>query len=306
MTALEWALLVLLSTLWGSTFLFITFAARELPPFSIAAVKVSLAAAALMIAVRQVGGRLPRGGRTWREFALMGLFNDAGPFLLVAFASPFIATGLASVLIATSPLLTVLMAHVLTTDERMTVRHAVGVLIGFAGLAVMLGGGSFVLSVPGVLAALACLGAAAGYAYAGIYGRRFAALRLHPMTVAAGQLGTSAVLLVPLALAVDRPWQLGMPSWTVIAALLGLGLLAGALAYSIFFRILATAGATNVVLVTFLSPVTAILLGIFVLGERLAAQQVAGMALVAVGLAALDGRPLSYLLARTRVRRATR
>ena len=300
MTPVEWLLLVLLSTLWGSTFLFITFASRELPPFTIAAVKVTLAACALMLAMRQAGARLPREGSTWRAFGLMGFFNDAGPFILIAFASPYIATGLASVLIATSPLLTVLLAHVMTEDERMTPRHAAGVLVGFAGLAVMLGGGTFSLTLPSILAAIACLLAALGYSYAGIYGRRFAPLRLHPMTTAAGQLGTSALVLIPLALIVDRPWSALPVSWTAIGALLALGLLTGALAYSIFFRILATAGATNVVLVTFLSPITAILLGIALLGEHLGPQQMAGMVLVAVGLAVLDGRPLTYVLAKVR------
>ncbi len=298
MTALEWALLLVLSVLWGSTFLFLSFATREVPPFSIAAVKVTLAAGALLLAMRQAGARLPRGRRTWGQFVLMGVFNDAGPFILLAFASPFVATGLASVLIATSPLFTVVLAHWLTADERMTWRHAVGVLIGFAGLAVMLGGGTFSFSAAGILGALACLGASLGYAYAGIYGRRFAPLGLHAMTTAAGQLSTSAIMLIPLALVIDRPWTLAPPSWTAVGAILAMGLLTGALAYSIFYRILATAGATNVVLVTFLSPITAILLGIGVLGERLSGQQMGGMALVAVGLAVLDGRVLGLVRAK--------
>ncbi len=300
MSALEWALLVVLSMLWGSTFLFITIAARELPPISIAAVKVTLAAGALLIAMRQAGARLPREGSTWTAFGVMGLFNDAGPFILIAFASPFVPTGLASVLIATSPLFTVVFAHFLTTDERMTARHVAGALIGFAGLAVMLGGGDFAFSPAAILGQLACLAASLAYAYASVYGRRFTALRLHPMTTAAGQLGTSALVLVPLALVLDRPWALQGLSWPAIGALLALGLLTGALAYSIFFRILATAGATNTVLVTFMSPITAILLGIVALGERLGGQQMAGMALIGVGIAVLDGRPLAAVLRRAR------
>ncbi len=300
MTALEWALLVVLSMLWGSTFLFITIAARELPPLSIAAVKVLLAAAALLVVMRLQGARLPREGRTWFAFAVMALFNDAGPFILIAFANPFVPTGLASVLIATSPLFTVVLAHWLTEDEQMTGRHVAGTLTGFAGLAVMLGGGSFAFSPAAVLGQMACLMAALGYAYASVYGRRFTALRLHPMTTAAGQLGSSALVLIPVALLVDHPWTLPGLSWGGIGALLGLGLLTGALAYSIFFRILATAGATNVVLVTFMSPITAIMLGVVILGERLGAQQMAGMGLIGVGIALLDGRPLQALMRRVR------
>ena len=295
MTAFEWALLVVLSVLWGSTFLFITIAARALPPFSIAAVKVALAAGALLLAMRHQGARLPGGLGTWRDFGLMGLFNDAGPFILIAFASPYVPTGLASVLIATSPLFTVVLAHWLTEDERMTPRHAGGVLLGFAGLAVMLGGGSLSLAPAALLGVAACLLASLGYAYASVFGRRFTALRLHPMATAAGQLGASALVLVPLALAIDRPWTLAAPSWPALGALVTLGLFNGALAYSIFFRILSTAGATNVVLVTFLSPITAILLGIVLLGEHLGPQQAAGMLTIAAGIAVLDGRPLAAL-----------
>lgn len=300
MTALEWALLVVLSMLWGSTFLFISVAGRELPPLSIAAVKVTLAAAALLVVMRQQGARLPMQGSTWRAFLVMALFNDAGPFILIAFASPYVPTGLASVLIATSPLFTVVLAHWLTEDEKMTGRHVAGTLTGFAGLATMLGGGSVGFSPGAILGQLACLAASLGYAYASVYGRRFTALRLHPMATAAGQLGSSAVVLIPLALVVDHPWALPGPSWPAIGALLGLGLLTGALAYTIFFRILATAGATNVVLVTFMSPITAILLGLMVLDEHLGRQQMAGMALIGVGIALLDGRLLAALVRRVR------
>ncbi len=306
MTALEWALLVVLSVLWGTSFFSLSFAARDLPPFTIVTLKVILAAAALFAVLRLAGGRIPRGRRTWSELTVMGLFNDAGPFILIAFASPYVATGLMSVLIATSPLFTVVLAHVLTTDERMTARHAVGVLMGFAGLAVMLGGGAIGLSVTDILAQLACLGAALGYAYASVYGRRFTPLGLHPMAIAGGQLASSAILLAPVALLIDQPWTLPMPGWPAIAGMLSMALLSGALAYSIFFRILATAGATNVVLVTFLSPITAILIGIVALGEHVTTHQMAGMALIALGIAVLDGRPVRALLARARVRPATR
>ena len=300
MTAFEWALLIVLSVLWGSTFLFISVAGRALPPLSVAAVKVTLAAAALLVVMRQQGARLPAQGSTWRAFAVMALFNDAGPFILIAFASPFVPTGLASVLIATSPLFTVVLAHMLTDDEKTTGRHVAGALTGFAGLATMLGGGSIGFSPSAILGQLACLVAALGYAYASVYGRRFTALRLHPMATAAGQLSSSAVVLIPLALLVDHPWTLPGLSWEAIGALLGLGLLTGALAYSIFFRILATAGATNVVLVTFMSPITAIMLGIVLLGETLGPQQMAGMALIGIGIALLDGRPLAAVMRRIR------
>lgn len=287
MTAAEWGMLVLLSTLWGSSLFSLNVAAREVPAFSIVAAKVLLAAVPL---VAVCGRLLPWTWHAWGGFAVMALFNDAGPFLLMALAGPHIPTGIASVLIATNPLFTVLMAHWMTRDERMTPRHVAGVAIGFVGLAAMLGDGGFSLDGASLLAAGAFLLAAVAYSYASIFGRRFAAEGVHPMAVAAGQHCCSALAIVPLALAVDHPWTLGMPSWPTIGALLALGLGSGALAYTIFYRVLATAGATNVVLVTFMSPVTTILLGLALLGERVSGQQGVGMGLIALGLAVLDGR----------------
>ena len=171
-----------------------------------------------------------------------------------------------------------------------------GVLVGFLGVALMIG--PSVLSDLGtnVLAQLAVLGGAVSYAIAGIFGRRFRRMGLPPLLPAAGQVTASAVLLLPVALVVDRPWTLAMPSAEAWAALFGLAFLATALAYVIFFRILATAGATNLMLVTFLIPVSAILLGALVLGEVLAPKHFAGMALIAVGLAAIDGRLLRMFM----------
>jgi drug/metabolite transporter (DMT)-like permease len=158
----------------------------------------------------------------------------------------------------------------------------------------MLGDDGFSVTLPSMLAVCAFLLVSLAYAYASIFGRRFAAERVHPMAVAAGQHCCSALVIVPLALLIDRPWTLPMPSLPALAALLALGLLSGALAYTIFYRVLATAGATNVVLVTFMSPVTTILLGLALLGESLSAQQGAGMLLIALGLAVLDGRALTW------------
>ena len=138
----------------------------------------------------------------------------------------------------------------------------------------------------------ACLGAALSYAFAGVYGRRFKAMGISPLATATGQVSASSLLLLPVMLWVDRPWTLAMPSTGAVAALLGLALLSTVLAYVLFFRILATAGATNLALVTFLIPITAILLGSLLLGEVLEPRHFVGMALIGLGLAAIDGRLL--------------
>jgi drug/metabolite transporter (DMT)-like permease len=290
MSALDWSLLVLLSLLWGGSFFFVAVAVKELPPLTIVVLRVFLAASALLAAVWLLGFRLPREGRVWAAFLGMGLLNNAIPFTLIVWAQSHIASGVASILNATTPLFTVIVAHHLTTDEKMTRSRLAGVLLGLVGVTVMVGRAALRSFDVDAAAQLACLGAAAAYALAGVFGRRFKALGLAPTATAAGQLTASSLVLLPVMLVVDRPWTLAAPSAATVAALLGLALLSTALAYSLYFRILASAGATNLLLVTFLIPISAILLGILLLGEALEARHLIGMALVGAGLATIDGR----------------
>jgi drug/metabolite transporter (DMT)-like permease len=220
----------------------------------------------------------------------MGLLNNAIPFSLIVWGQTHIASGLASILNATTPLFTILIAHGLTTDERLSKGRIAGVLIGFAGVIVLIGPQALAGLGQDVMAQLAILGAAISYGFAAIFGRRFKRMGVPPLATAAGQVTASSLLLLPVALAVDRPWILAWPDLPVWAAILGLALLSTALAYVVFFRILASAGAVNLSLVTFLIPVSAILLGVAILGERLATTDFLGLALVGLGLAAIDGR----------------
>ncbi len=289
----EWALLVALSVLWGGSFFFVEVAVRELPPLTVVVARVGLAALALHLLVRALREAMPRAPRIWAAFLGMGLLNNAVPFTLFVWAQTHIPSGLASILNATTPLFTVLVAHLATADERMTANRLAGVAVGFAGVAVMLGGGRpFGVDV---LAELAALAGAFSYALAGVFGRRFRALGVSPLATATGQVTASALLMLPIMLVLDQPWTLPAPGLSTLAALAGLALLSTALGYVIYFRILAQAGATNLLLVTFLIPPSAILLGATVLGERLEPRHFGGMALIAVGLAAIDGRPLERL-----------
>lgn len=285
----EWLLLILLSLLWGASFLFIGLAVGHLPTLTIVALRVALAALGLAAFLHLRGLRLPRQPAVWRAFLGMGLLNNVIPFCLIVWGQSQIAAGLAAILNATTPLFAVLAAHVLTADERLTPARALGVLAGFGGAAVMIGPSALAGGGP-LLAQLAVLGAALSYGLAGIFGRRFRSLGVAPLATATGQLTASALLLVPLALLVDQPWTLAAPPVQVWAAILGLALVSTALAYVLYFRILSVAGATNLSLVTFLIPVSAILLGWLVLHERLEPRQFAGMALIALGLSLIDGR----------------
>ena len=291
----DWSLLVALSILWGGSFFFVGIAVRELPPLTIVAMRVALAALALGGLLRILGLPMPRDRRTWAAFFGMGALNNLVPFCLIVWGQTQIASGVASILNATTPLFGVLVAHVLTKDEKMTGNRLAGVLVGFAGVAVMIGPATLAGLGNALLPQLAVLGAALSYSFAGIFGRRFKSMGVSPLVTATGQVTASTLLLLPVALLADRPWTLPMPSAAAWGAVIGIALLSTALAYVIFFRVLASAGATNLMLVTFLIPVSAILLGGLFLGERLAVRHGIGIALIAGGLAAIDGRLFARL-----------
>lgn len=296
MNARDWGLLLTLSLLWGGSFFFVGVAVHELPPLTIVALRVGLAAPVLWLAIRALGVPVPRDPKIWAAFLVMGVLNNVIPFSLIVWGQTQIASGLALILNATTPLFTVVVAGVLLTDERLSARKVGGVVVGFVGVVVLMGGDALGLAggTP-VLAQLAILGASLSYAFAGTFGRRFARLGVAPMVTAAGQVTGSSLVLVPLALVVDQPWTLPMPSAAVVASVVALAVVSTALAYGLYFRILGTAGATNLLLVTFLIPVTANLLGILVLGETLGVEHVLGMALIGLGLAVMDGRPGRWL-----------
>jgi drug/metabolite transporter (DMT)-like permease len=298
MSASDWALLAVLSLIWGGSFLFIGVAVRELPPLTIVAIRVLTASLALLLVLKIMGVDLPRSRQAWGAFLGMSILNNVIPFTLIVWGQSHIASGLASILNATTPLFTVIVAHYLTADEHLTGQKFAGVIVGFIGVAVMIGAAAMASWDATILAQLAVLGAALSYGFSGVFGRRFKTLGIPPLATAAGQVTVSSVLLLPAALIVNRPWTLGLPSTQAVLSLAALGLVSTAFAYLIFFRLLARAGATNVGLVTFLIPVSAILLGVLVLGETLAARHFAGMALIGVGLILIDGRAISAVTAR--------
>jgi drug/metabolite transporter (DMT)-like permease len=284
MRLIDWILLWTLSVLWGGSFLFNELALAGLPPLSIVWGRVAVAAALLVLAIRMAGQAMaPR--TVWPALAVMGLLNNLVPFTLFLVAQGQITGALASVLNATTPLFTVLVAHVATADERLTPVKAAGVGLGFAGVVVMMAGEDLRGALP---AMLACLGAALSYGLAGVWGRRFRAAGVSPLQTAAGMLTASSVMLAPVWLLVDRPWALALPGAVPVAAVLALAALSTALAYLIFFRVLGRAGATAISLVTFLIPFSAAGLGWLVLGERLGAPHLAGLALILGGLALIE------------------
>ncbi|MEP4379315.1 MAG: DMT family transporter [Alphaproteobacteria bacterium] len=293
MTPLEWVLLIILGGFWGATFFFNAIALPELPPLTVILVRVAIASVILWVVVFASGVAVPRRRDIWLALLFMGLANSALPFFLIAWGQVHIPSGLASILIASSPLYAVIAAHFMTQDEGLTRGKVAGVLTGLAGVVILIGPGFLRDIGTNLLAQLSVIGAAVLYALSAIYGRLFARRGVAPLVVATGQISMSALLLLPFAIIIDRPWTLPNPSLEAWGAVLGLAVLSTSVAYLIYFRILATAGAINILLVNFLVPVSALLLGIFILGEQLTLEQMIGMGFIVGGLLLIDGRLLS-------------
>ncbi len=295
MRPVDWAMLVLLSVFWGGSFLFVGLAVSDFPAITIAFLRVVIGAILLWIVLLSMRLKMPTKPGIWGSFFVMGAINGAVPFSLIAWGQSHIASGLASILIAITPLFAVVVAHFATTDERMTPNRVAGVLAGLLGVIVLIGPDTLGDLQSDLFAQLAIVLAAALYAAASVYGRRFAKQNVAPLVVATGQVSASTLLLLPVILLVDKPWQLAPPSIVSWIAIGCLGVLSSGVAYLLYFRILASAGATNLMLVNFLVPVTAIVLGILVLGEVLLIQHMGGLLLIATGLALMDGRAFAKI-----------
>ena len=284
----EWAMLVTLSVLWGGSFFFAEIALESLPPLTIVTLRVGLAAITLWLVVLALKLPIPNSPPIWIAFLTMGLLNNVLPFSLIVWGQSQISSGLAAILNATAPLFGVIVAGILLRDESATPLKITGVVVGFAGVIVMMDLSSIATS--SLLAQLAILAAALSYACASVYGRRFKATGLNPILVAAGQVTGSTLLLLPIALWVDGNDPYANVPTQVWAAIISLAMFSTAAAYILYFKLLASAGATNILLVTLLVPVSAILLGWLFLEESLQTPHIIGMAMIALGLSAIDGR----------------
>jgi len=304
MGAREWGILLFLALIWGGSFFFIKVAVTHVAPLTFVWLRVTIAAAALLAFAAARGEQGLVAKAVVGPMLVVALFNNVIPFLLIAWANTQIASGLTSILNATTPLWGVLLAHVYTDDERLSRNRLAGVLLGIGGVALMMGPALLGQFGTGLVAQLACLVGAFSYAIAGVYARRFKRMGISPLSVTSSQLTASALVLLPMMLIVDRPWDSGVPPLSAWAAILGLALACTAFAYVLYFRLIETSGASNALLVPILVPPTAILLGGLFLGETLHARDFGGLALIALGLAAIDGR-IFNLWRPDRLRRAT-
>ena len=295
MNGRDWAILGILAVIWGGAFLFIGVAVKHVSPLTYVWLRLTIAAAAMWLFLRVKGQKLGLPRQVWGSILLLALLNNALPFTLFGWGQTHIASGLASILNATTPIWGVVVAHILTHDERMTPRKIAGVLLGFGGVAIMIG--PAILSNVGTnaIAQLACVTASLSYALAAVWARRFRRIGVSPLSVTTGQLTAGAIVMLPFSLFVDQPWTRALPPVGAWAAITALALFCTAFGYVLYFRLIDRAGATNALLVTLLVPPVAIVLGALFLSETLAPQDFVGLALIALGLAAIDGRLVSRL-----------
>lgn len=286
-----WAELLLLGGIWGASFLSNAVLLREMGFLTVVAFRVSGAALILWVYVLARRLILPRDPKIWMFFAFSGVLNTALPFALITWGQTHIPSGLASILNCSTAIFGVLIAALAFADERLTRRKLAGIGLGFLGAVTVIGPDAVTGLDLTALAQLALIAAAMCYAIGSAFNRaRLSGLT--PQVAAAGMLSGSALFILPLAI-----WQEGVPGFTYSGttwiALAYLSVVATALAYLLYYRVLAMAGAGNVLLVTLLVAPVAILLGAFVLDEALPLRAYAGFALLAAGLVVIDGRILN-------------
>ncbi|MXZ80242.1 MAG: DMT family transporter [Gammaproteobacteria bacterium] len=300
MNPAECGLLVLLSILWGSAFFFVGVAVVELPPLTVALVRVGLASMMLLGLMLILGHSLPRSLSGWIPFLVMGLLNNALPFSFLNTGQTLISVGLASIINGMTPLFTALVMASFR-EERLTLRRVAGVLLGVVGIMLislqdMAAGDARLLGIG------LCLAGALSYGFAALWGRRHL-MDVPPLKTATCQLLSSTLIMAAVVALVESPWTLPMPGMQTWLALIALALFGTALAYVVFFEILARAGASNVMLVTLLIPVTALLLGNLFLAEPIFVHEIAGAAVIGLGLLFIDGRLPRKLANAARLRR---
>ena len=280
------ALLLLLSLLWGASYALIRVAVETIPPLTLVAVRVTIATLLLQLVLARQGTSLPRAPLLWRRFAIQAAMNGILPFSLIAWGEQRIDSGLAGVLNSTTPIFVFLFARLWTRQEPATLRQFAGTLLGLAGIVVIVGPGALRAGLTGdVLAQAAIVAATICYAVAVLFGRNFAGL---PAIVpAAGSTAVSALVMVPMALLIERPWTLTLPSMPSMLALAALGSCSTAGAFVIYFRLLGSLGSVGTASVAYLRAAVSVAIGILFLGELPSWQSAGGLALVLIGVAAM-------------------
>jgi drug/metabolite transporter (DMT)-like permease len=281
-------LLLLLAMLWGPSFLFIKVAVAEIPPITFVFTRVALAAALLFLLLRQQKRRLPPPGRIWLYLAIVAFFQISLPFVLVGWAEQFIDSAVASILNSLTPIFTVILAHMLTTDDKITATKAIGILLGLLGSALLVAPVLLTGVQATTLGLLAMIVATACYGIALVVARK--QLRGMPSMVApTSQMLLATLFLIPLVFLFDQPFSQPLPSLKAAGSVVALAVFGTTVAFIVYYRLNETADASFVSLVTYLVPIFGIILGVLVLDERLGWNDYAGFALILTGVMIVNG-----------------
>lgn len=282
--AIEYALLGLLATLWGASYTFIKLGIATIPPVTLIAARTLIAGLLLLAILHMRGIRLPRDSETWKRLLFQACLNSVVPFTLIAWAEYSVDAGLAAILNSTTPIFTFLLTVAITRHEPTTVRKLLGVIVGMAGICMIVGLQALNGLGRELISQLAIIAATISYAGAAIFGRNFKGL--DPLVPAAGSLICGTVLLIPASLIIDRPWTLE-PSTSSILALLGLSVFSTALAFAIYFRLIHTLGSVGTTAQAYLRVPIGVGIGVLFLGESLGPTAWIGFICVFIGVVAM-------------------
>ncbi len=281
-----WALIVMLGAIWGCSFLFNAILIREISPLWVSAGRVTIGAIICWVAFLAMRRKAPADWRIYAQLVLLGILNYAIPFALFPWAEEHLASGIVGVINGMTPMTTVIVSQLWPGGEKATWNKVAGVLIGLAG-AVILASPSLGQGSSGqALAYAAALGATLCYALTLNYARRFKAV--DSTVVASSSLSAAAIIMVPIALLFSGAPVITRPeTW---GALLGIGVFSTSFSFLLVYWLLPKVGATNLSLNTFITPISAILLGVLVLNESLLPAHIAGIIVIFIGLVFIDGR----------------
>jgi len=282
---IEIALLGLLALLWGSSYLFIKIAVADIPPLTLIAIRVTGAALFLLVILRMKGEQLPRDPATWRKLSIQSFLNSIGAWTVLAWGQQFVDAGLASVLNSTSPIFVVILSALILGGHTFSGQKAFGACLGLAGVIFITGPEALQGLGSEVAGQLACLLGAALYAGAAIYGRRFNHIGV--VTTAAGTMMIAAIVLIPIALFIDKPWLLN-PGTASLTAAATLSILCTGVAMLIYFRLIRTLGSLGTASQSYLRAGVGVLLGMVFLGETMSLTTAAGLCLAIAGVACIN------------------
>lgn len=281
------ALLAVLSLIWGSSFMLIKLSLETLPPLTITAARIVLAAMVAVVITLVRGEHLPKSMGLWKHYFVISMLSNVLPFILIAWGEARIDSGLTGILLGGTPLATLALAHRFTIDERLTPTKIAGLAFGAAGLAVLVGAEALEGLGGHLLGEFAVIGAGLCYALATVYAYR--TIRGRPSVTAAATLLLSSAIILPFSLVVDTPWRLA-PSAISLAAVAMLGIVGTGIATLIYFRLIASVGATFTSMINYLIPPISVLWGVLLLGESLSPRMVGALALILVGIGLISRR----------------